>query len=79
MFVRFRWFVLGFVTAAVAGLVVVRRARAMKERLDAEGLARVAASFVADVVEAAGLALQRSAVEAPPAVSDEATHATTHS
>jgi hypothetical protein len=33
----------------------------MKERLDAEGIVRVAASYGADAVEAFGRALQRSA------------------
>lgn len=61
MFVRIRWFILGFLTAAIVGAMIVKRARAMKERLDAEGVARVAASYIADAVESMGHAMQRSA------------------
>lgn len=41
--------------------MIVKRARTMRERLDSEGIARVVASFGADVVEAIGRGLQRSA------------------
>jgi hypothetical protein len=43
------------------GAMVVKRARAMKERLDAQGVVRVGASIGADMVEATGRILQRSA------------------
>ncbi|MGI9586271.1 MAG: hypothetical protein ACR2N7_11845, partial [Acidimicrobiia bacterium] len=45
-----------------ATAVVVSRARAMRERLDAEGVARISASVAADGLEAAGKRLQRSAL-----------------
>jgi hypothetical protein len=61
MFTRLRWFVYGMFVSAIIGAMIVRRARAMKERLDAEGIVRVAASYGADAVEAFGRALQRSA------------------
>ncbi len=60
MFTRLRWFVYGMLVSAIIGAMIVKRARAMKERLDAEGIARVAASYGADAVEAYGRALQRS-------------------
>ena len=66
MLTRIRWFLYGFAAASAIGVVVVKRARAMKERLDAQGVARVGVSIGADVVEAAGRLLQRSAE--PPAV-----------
>lgn len=61
MLTRFRWFLYGFLVACVIGAVIVKRARAMKERLDAQGVARVGVSIGADVVESAGRMLQRSA------------------
>ena len=61
MFTRLRWFVYGMVVSAIIGAMIVKRARAMRERLDAEGIARVVASYGADMVEAFGRALQRSA------------------
>ncbi len=64
MLTRLRWFLYGFLVACAIGVVIVKRARAMKERLDAQGVARVGVSMGADVVEAAGRVLQRSAV--PP-------------
>lgn len=70
MFVRLRWFTLGFLAAAVLGAMIVKRARAMKERLDAEGVARIAASYVADAVEAVGRAMQRTAATADVASAD---------
>ncbi len=66
MLTRLRWFVYGFLVAFGFGAVVVKRARAMKERLDAQGVVRVGASIGADVVEAAGRTLQRSAVRRDP-------------
>ena len=62
MLTRIRWFLYGFVVALAIGAVIVKRARAMKERLDAQGVARVGVSIGADMVEAAGRVLQRSAV-----------------
>jgi hypothetical protein len=62
MFTRMRWFVYGMLVSVIVGAMIVKRARAMRERLDAEGIARVAASYGADVVEAFGRALQRSAL-----------------
>jgi hypothetical protein len=64
MLTRLRWFLYGFLVACAIGFVVVKRARAMKERLDAQGVARVGVSIGADVVEAAGRVLQRSALGA---------------
>jgi|GEM_PF-2899930 len=61
MFTRLRWFLYGVMVSVLIGAMVIKRARSMKERLDAEGVARVAASYGADMVEAAGRALQRSA------------------
>lgn len=61
MLTRLRWFLYGFLAACAIGVMVVKRARAMKERLDAQGVARVGVSMGADVVEAAGRVLQRSA------------------
>ena len=61
MLTRLRWFLYGFLAVCAIGVMVVKRARAMKERLDAQGVARVGVSMGADVVEAAGRVLQRSA------------------
>ena len=61
MLTRLRWFIYGFVSACAIGVMIVKRARAMKERLDAQGVVRVGVSIGADVVEAAGRVLQRSA------------------
>jgi len=61
MFTRLKWFLYGVVVSAVVAVMVIKRARAMKERLDAEGITRVVASYGASVIEAAGRALQRSA------------------
>ena len=38
----------------------------MRERLDAEGVARIGASFAADTIEFAGKRLQRSAIKVTP-------------
>ncbi len=62
MFTRARWFVYGSVVTLGATIVVVAKARTMKERLDAEGVARVSASLGADIIEFAGRRLQRSAI-----------------
>ena len=72
MFTRARWFAYGTVATLGATVLVVTRARAMRERLDAEGVARVGASFAADAVEFAGKKLQRSAIKATPDIGSEA-------
>jgi hypothetical protein len=41
----------------------------MRERLDAEGVARVGATFAADAIEYTGRKLQRSAIKATPDLS----------
>ncbi|MEN8239661.1 MAG: hypothetical protein ABFR53_10715 [Actinomycetota bacterium] len=66
MFTRARWFMYGVVVTVGTTVVVVTRARSMKERLDAEGVARVGASFAADTIEFAGRRLQRSAIKVTP-------------
>jgi len=66
MFTRARWFVYGSVATLGATVMVITRARAMKERLDAEGVARVGATFAADTIEFAGRRLQRSAIKVTP-------------
>jgi hypothetical protein len=66
MLTRARWFLYGSgVTLGITALVVTR-ARSMKERLDAEGVARVGASYAADTIEFAGRRLQRSAIKVTP-------------
>jgi len=71
MFTRARWFVYGTAVTIGATVLVVTRARAMRERLDAEGVARVGASFAADAIEYTGRKLQRSAIKATPDVGSE--------
>lgn len=66
MFVRLRWFVYGSVATIVVGALAVRRARAIRDRIDAEGVVRVAAVMTADGVEAIGRRLQRSALRVAP-------------
>ena len=66
MLTRVRWFVYGSAVTLGATVVVVTRARSMRERLDAEGVARVGASFAADTIEFAGKRLQRSAIKVTP-------------
>ncbi len=60
MFTRIRWFIYGSLATAALALMVVRRARLMRERLDAQGVGRVAASYGADAIEFAGRYLQRA-------------------
>lgn len=62
MLVRIRWFIYGVAVALGAAVVVVSRARAMRERLDAQGVARVSAVIAADGIEAVGRRLQRSSL-----------------
>ena len=66
MFTRARWFVYGSAVTLGATVLVVTRARSMKERLDAEGVTRVGASFAADTIEFAGRRLQHSAIKVTP-------------
>lgn len=66
MFTRVRWFVYGAAASAVATVMVVARARTMREKLDAEGVARVSASLAADGMEMMGRRLQRSALRVAP-------------
>ncbi len=73
MFTRARWFVYGTAVTLAATVVVVTRARSMRERLDTEGVARVGASFAADAVEYAGRKLQRSAIKATPDIVSDST------
>ena len=62
MFTRLRWFVYG--AAATLGITafIITKARAMRERLDAQGVARVSANAAADGLEFVGRRLQRSAL-----------------
>lgn len=66
MFTRARWFVYGAAVSATATVMVVSRARTMREKLDAEGVARISASLAADGMEAMGRRLQRSALRVTP-------------
>jgi len=66
MFTRARWFLYGSAVTLGATALVITRARAMKERLDAEGVARIGASYAADTIEFAGRRLQRSAIKVTP-------------
>ena len=66
MFTRARWFIYGSAVTLGATVMVIARARSMKERLDAEGVARVGASYAADTIEFAGRRLQRSAIKVTP-------------
>ena len=62
MFTRLRWFVYGAAAAVGLTALVVGKARVMRERLDAQGVARVSVSLAADGMEFAGRRLQRSAL-----------------
>jgi hypothetical protein len=66
MLTRARWFIYGSAVTLGATVLVVARARALKERLDAEGVARVGVSYAADTIEFAGRRLQRSAIKITP-------------
>lgn len=70
MFTRIRWLALGSVATLGATVLVVNRARAMKQRLTPEGVARATASLAADTIEAVGVRLQRSALREVPNVSE---------
>ncbi|MFV2001142.1 MAG: hypothetical protein ACC654_12335 [Acidimicrobiia bacterium] len=72
MFTRARWFIYGSAVTLGATVVVVARARSMRERLDTEGVARVGATFAADAIEYTGRKLQRSAIKATPDLSSDA-------
>ena len=62
MFTRIRWFIYGAATTLGATVLVVRRARSMRDRLDAEGVTRISASIAADGIEMVGRRLQRSSL-----------------
>ena len=62
MFTRARWFLFGSAATLGATVVVVNRARVMKEQLTADGVARASATLVADTIEAFGVRLQRPAL-----------------
>ena len=66
MFTRFRWFVYGAAATAGATVVIVSKARTMRERLDAQGVARASANVAADGIEYVGRRLQRSAIKVAP-------------
>jgi hypothetical protein len=66
MLTRARWFMYGSAATLGATVFVASRARAMRERLDAHGIARVSAYAAADGLESVGRRLQRSAFRVAP-------------
>ncbi len=60
MIARIRWFLYGVAFSVLAMVLVIRRMRQLRVRLDAEGLRSIAGSYAADAVELAGRSLQRS-------------------
>jgi hypothetical protein len=62
MLTRLRWFIYGVAVTLSITVVVIRRARSLRERLDAEGVARISAGIAADGIEAVGRRLQRSSL-----------------
>jgi hypothetical protein len=60
MLTRARWFIYGSVVTTVVAIMVINRARQLRERLDVHGVKKVAASYGADVIEIAGKYLQDS-------------------
>jgi hypothetical protein len=66
MFTRARWFAYGSAATLGVTMIVVSKARSMRERLDAEGVARVSAHLAADGIESVGRRLQRSAFRVAP-------------
>ncbi|MGI9666993.1 MAG: hypothetical protein ACR2N2_07840 [Acidimicrobiia bacterium] len=66
MLTRIRWFAYGAAATLGATVVVVSRARSMREKLDAQGVARVSANVAADGIEVVGRRLQRSAIKVAP-------------
>jgi hypothetical protein len=60
MFTRIRWFVYGVVATSAAVVMTVRRAKGLKERLDAKGLRHIAVSYAADTAGAVGRYLKDS-------------------
>ena len=66
MFTRARWFAFGSAVTLGATVLVVNRARTMKDTLTAEGVTRASASLAADTIEAVGVRLQRSALREVP-------------
>ncbi len=66
MLTRIRWFIYGVAAATGVTVLIVTRARAMRERLDTHGVARVSAGIAADGIEAVGRRLQRSSLRVAP-------------
>lgn len=67
MLTRIRWFIYGAIATALLVGMIIKRARLMRERLDAQGIANVVASYGADAIEYAGRYLQKSVPpDAPP-------------
>jgi hypothetical protein len=66
MLTRIRWFVYGAAATAGVTVVIVSKARAMRERLDAQGIRRVSANLAADGIEHMGRRLQRTAIRVAP-------------
>ena len=66
MFTRARWFMFGSAATLGVTVVVVNRARTMREHLTPDGVARASASLAADTIEAFGVRLQRSALREVP-------------
>ncbi len=66
MLTRLRWFTYGALATAGATVLVVSKARTMREKLDAEGVARASAAVAADGMEMMGRRLQRSAFRVAP-------------
>jgi hypothetical protein len=60
MLTRIRWFIYGVVATMALTIMVVSRARQLRERLDARGIKKVVASYGADVIEMAGTYLRNS-------------------
>lgn len=66
MFTRARWFIFGSAATLGATVVVVSRARSMREQLTPDGVARASAALAADTIEAVGVRLQRSSLREVP-------------
>jgi hypothetical protein len=57
-----RWFLYGAGATLGATVVMVSKARTMREKLAAEGVARISANFAAVGLDGVGTRLQRSAL-----------------
>jgi len=71
MLTRMRWFVYGVAATLLGAAVVIGKARTMRERLDAHGVAVVSGSLAADTLEKIGRRLQRPALRLAPEGSAE--------